>query len=454
MSWEAKELDGINLKDKRLDKRAKKILGSFSSQPSNSIPTACGGWSETCAAYNFLDNKKVTQEKVLEPHYQSTKKRMAQHKTVLCIEDTTELDYTSQPQLKGLGPLTYEDQNGLYLHPTIAVTPDRLCLGVLNTLMWSRDPATYGKKSKRREKALEEKESLRWIEGYRNVCKIAKGMRKTRCVYMSDREGDIYELYLEGYLQNYLADYLVRICRDRKTEDDKISKALIYAPKLGELTFDLPASHRTRAGQTVTQTLKSVRVMLRPPERAHSDLEATEVTVIMAQEENPPCGEEPVTWMFMTNLELETPEDIIEKVQWYLCRWQIEIYFRILKSGCQIEKLQLEHASRLQPALALYMIVAWRVLYLTMLGRECPDLPCDIVFDTKEWQAIYIVSEKQAPPEEVPPLNEIIAMLASFGGFLGRKGDGEPGPQSIWIGLQRARDFALAVEATKALQTT
>ena len=155
---------------------------------------------------------------------------------------------------------------------------------------------------------------------------------------------------------------------------------------------------------------------------------------------------------FLTNIEITSAEDIMEKIQWYLCRWQIEIYFRILKSGCQIEELQLEHIERLQPALAMYMIVAWRVLYLTMLGRECPELSCDLVFDTNEWQAIYLVSKKEAPPKEPPQLNEIMRMLASFGGFLGRKGDGEPAPKSIWIGLQRARDFVVALDAHRISQ--
>ncbi len=147
-------------------------------------------------------------------------------------------------------------------------------------------------------------------------------------------------------------------------------------------------------------------------------------------------------------------EQAVEKIQWYLCRWQIEIYFRILKSGCKIEKLQLEHIDRLRPAIALYMIVAWRVLYLTMLGRECPDLPCDLVFDREEWQAIYIVTHRETPPSKPPTLNTILRMMAGFGGFLGRKYDGEPGPQTVWIGLQRARDFVLALQAQNAIRTS
>ena len=152
----------------------------------------------------------------------------------------------------------------------------------------------------------------------------------------------------------------------------------------------------------------------------------------------------------LTNLPVTTGDQVLEKLQWYLCRWQIEIFFRILKSGCKVEKLQLECTERLRPALAMYMIVAWRVLYLTYLGRECPDLPCELVFDTKEWQAIHLVSTQTRAPEQVPSLNTILRMIAGMGGFLVRKSDGEPGPQTIWIGLQRTRDFVLALDAHDA----
>ena len=126
--------------------------------------------------------------------------------------------------------------------------------------------------------------------------------------------------------------------------------------------------------------------------------------------------------------------------------------FRILKSGCKVEELQLQHVDRLEPALALYMIVAWRILLLTMLGRQCPDWPCDIVFETEEWRAVYIVAKRAAPPQQPPTLDEVIRLMAGFGGFLDRKGDGFPGPQCIWIGLQRTRDFVLALQAQREME--
>ena len=451
MSWVDQEMAGVAMGDKRLDKRTKQLLDSLFGQPTNSLPVACRGWAETQAAYRFFDNNKVTAEKVLAPHQQATCERMAEHPVILCVQDTSELDYTSQTQMGGLGPLTYEAQQGLLLHPTVAITPERLTLGVLDNRIWARDKETYGKSEHRASKPIEEKESFRWIEGYQQICAISQKLPDTQCVYVADRESDIYELFAEAEQQKNPADFLIRASHDRIVLDDsRLSEELAHAAVLGEATFELPSTH-SRKCQPVTQHLKAVRVNLRPPKKkAH--LPSIAVTVVLAQEVRPPKGEKPITWILLTNLPVTTGDQVLEKLHWYLCRWQIEIFFRILKSGCKVEKLQLECTERLQPALAMYMIIAWRVLYLTYLGRECPDLPCDLVFDTKEWQAIHLVSTKTQAPEQVPSLNTILRMIASMGGFLARKGDGEPGPKTIWIGLQRTRDFVLALDAHHAAQ--
>jgi len=134
-------------------------------------------------------------------------------------------------------------------------------------------------------------------------------------------------------------------------------------------------------------------------------------------------------------------------LDWYLCRWQIEVFFRILKSGCKVEELQLEKIERLELAVMFYMLIAWRVHYFTMIGRDCPEMPCDLILDEEEWQAVYIVARQQPLPQKPPTINEMLRMIAGFGGFLNRKGDGMPGPQTIWIGLQRSKDFVLAITA-------
>jgi hypothetical protein len=215
----------------------------------------------------------------------------------------------------------------------------------------------------------------------------------------------------------------------------------------------MPATEK-RTARHIEQTLRVAEVTLKAPYRPGQRLPDVKVTALLAQEDHPPPGEEPISWLLLTSLAVDSAEQAIELLQWYLCRWSIEIFFKILKSGCNIEKLQLEKLERLEPALAFYMIIAWRVLYLTMLGRACPELPCNVVFADEEWRAVYIVAKRQPPPEVPPTLDEMVRLVAGFGGFLNRKSDGFPGPQTLWIGLQRTRDFVLAMEAQRAMHSS
>jgi hypothetical protein len=450
MSALAAELEGIDLGDRRLNRRARKVLTALGDKPTVSIPAACGGWEETRGAYRLFNHKKVTAQQLLAPHYRASQQRMGEHPRVLCIQDTTELDYSRKGDIEGLGPLNYEARQGLTLHPTIAVTPERLCLGAIDAWTWTREPGSLGA-DKKSCRLIEDKESLRWLEGYRRVCERQAELPATELIYLADREADIYEIYAESQAQSTAAHWLIRSQHDRKLLDGRtLRKALAEAPILDWIEFDLPKTEKRKA-QRITQSLRAVRVKLKAPYRPGGlKLPHVEVTALLAQELDPPAGAEPVEWLLLSSLPVTTAAEARELLRLYLCRWQVEIYFRILKSGCKIEKLQLEKLERLEPALAFYMIIAWRVLYLTMLGRQCPELPCDVVFAEEEWKAVYVVAKRQPPPEQPPSLDEMVRMVAGFGGFLNRKGDGFPGPQTIWIGLQRSRDFATAIAAHKA----
>jgi Transposase DNA-binding/Transposase Tn5 dimerisation domain len=448
--WAEEELSAVDLGDGRLNRRAGVLLHQLAQRPERSIPAACQGWAETQAAYRFFSNEKVTAEAVLLGHGEAVLERARQHPVVLCVQDTTELDFTSKPQTEGLGPLTYESALGLYLHPTVAFTPERLCLGVVDLWTWVRDVQTHGTKDRasRASRPIEEKESLRWLEGYRRVCGLQKEVgQSTRLVYVADRESDLFELFDEGEQQGIA--WLIRSNQPRKLADgQRLWAAAEEACELGQIEFDLPALAQ-RPARRVVQTLRSARLQLAAPYRCNRVFQPVEITALLAKEESPPEGVEPIQWLLLTHLPVETLEAGREKIQWYLCRWQIEVYFRVLKSGCKVEQLQLQTRDRLEAAVALYLIVAWRVLYLVMLGRNCPELPCDVVFATEEWEAIYLVTQKKKPPGRPPSLGEMVVLVARLGGFLARKGDGPPGPKSIWIGLQRARDFTLALEAQK-----
>jgi hypothetical protein len=234
------------------------------------------------------------------------------------------------------------------------------------------------------------------------------------------------------------------------TDGRKLRTVIDAAPVLTEITFERPASNGRRA-RTVHQHIKVVRVPLKAPLRPDRTLPDITITALLATEAQPPVGEEPLDWLLLTNLPVETPEEAIEKLSWYLCRWQIEVYFKVLKSGCRVEQLQLEKRERLDPALAFYMIIAWRVLFLTMLGRDCPEMPCDTVFADEEWKAVYLVTQRKPPPSEPPSLDTMVRMVAGLGGFLNRKSDGFPGPKTLWIGLQRVPDFVLALEVQRSI---
>ncbi|WPL14288.1 IS4 family transposase [Thiorhodovibrio litoralis] len=361
-------------------------------------------------------------------------------------------DYTTKKGIVGLGPLNFESRYGMYIHPTLAVTPERLALGLLDLHTFVREPGSLGQ-DKDSRRPLEEKESVRWVDGYARVNALAEELSDTRLTYVADREGDIYDLFVEAPIPENSADWLVRVQhRDRCLADGrKLNEALDAAPVLTEITFERPATKGAKARQ-VTQEIKVVRVTLKAPWRPDRTLPDVTVTALLATEVNPPAGEEPLNWLLLTNLAVQSAQEAIETLSWYLCRWQVEIFFRILKSGCRIEELQLETRERLEPALALYMIIAWRVLYLTMLGRECPELPCDAVFAEEEWKAVYLVTQKQAPPEQPPSLDTMVRMVASLGGFLNRKSDGFPGPKTLWIGLQRIPDFVMALEAYRSVR--
>lgn len=456
--WVETETTGVDLGDARLHQRMGRLLECFGDKPSVSIPAACGGWNETLAAYRFFDNAAVTAEKVLAPHRNATLTRIKEQPVVLLVQDTTELDYTGKPHTQGLGTLTYATQLGLLLHPTLAVTPQRVCLGAVEAQIWVRPAEAFGRKNSRKQRPIEEKESQRWIEGYRAACKIAEEAPNTLIVTVADREADIYELFAEAqHPQGKCAQWLVRCAHDRRLapegEEDpapKLWASVSQAPVLGRCVFELPA-REGRPGRTVTQTLQATRLTLRPPQRQGVRLPVVAITAVLAKEEHPPQEGDPIEWLLLTSMPVERFERAVEIVQWYLCRWQIEVYFRVLKSGCKVEELQLETTDRLKPCLALYMIVAWRVLFLTMLGRHCPELPADLVFEEAEWKTTYLVVKREPPPKKTPALNTVVAMVAQLGGYLNRANDGPPGPQTIWIGLQRVRDFILALQAHQAV---
>jgi hypothetical protein len=436
MSWAQQEFETLDLGDARRTLRLIKLVDDLSAQPTGSIPLACGGWPETKAAYRLLDNPALDWRAILEVHTERTGERMWEQPVVLCIQDTTELDFSSQPGIAGLGRLNYEARQGVYVHPTLAVTPAGVALGVIDAWLWARGPKDQP----------QVKESTRWVEGYEIVADLAEQLSDTRLVYVADREGDLRELMDAAERRGTPADWLVRAKHNRNTlAGDQLGDRLGQSEPVGEVEFLLPAAP-DRPARRVRQTLYRQVVTL----PARQGAPEVTVTAILAREENPPPGEKALEWRLLTNRAAATLEAIVELIDWYRRRWLIEIFFRILKSGCRVEALQLGTLERLERALVIYLIIAWRILHLVTWGRECPDLPCEVVFDPEEWQAAWIVAHRCPPPATPPKLSDRVRLIAGFGGFLGRKHDGHPGPKAIWEGMQKVRAFAIAFEARKA----
>ena len=432
MSWASEEFDTIDLGDRRLDRRAVRFVEALADAPTESIPNACGSWADTQAAYRLLDHDDIGWEQILAPHFEATATRMRARPVVLCIDDTTELDFRGKT-ITGLGPLSYEAQRGMYLHPTYAVTPDREPLGVINAWMWAREPKGANGK---RPPAISE--STRWVEGYERVAEQAATMPDTRLVYVGDREADMGELLALGTRLGWPADVLVRSCHDRALPEQagKLWAAVLATEPLGGVTFTLAARHGVKSRQ-VHQHLYTKRVQIRT---GRSNKSAVAMTCVIAREVDAPTGTKPVEWRLLTNRTVETLTELVELIDWYRARWEIEMLFNILKTGCRVEALQLGSMDKIETMLAFYLVIAWRIDHLMRLGRTCPELPADVCFERDEWEAAYILKGKPVP-EKVPPLNEVVRLVAASGGFLMRKGDGEPGAKTLWLGLRKVRAF-------------
>lgn len=433
MSWAAEEFETLDLGDRRLNRRAVLLAERLAAQPTASIPAACGGWAETQAAYRLLADDDIEWADILAPHLACTQQRMAAHPVVLCIQDTTELDFNGQA-IAGLGPLSFEAQRGLYLHPTYAVSREREPLGVLDAWMWAREPkgpdGTRGGIN----------ESVRWIEGYERIAEQAAALPATRLVYVADREADILALMGRAHALGCPADWLLRAQHNRALpEGDKLWARVAGGEVLGEIRFTLPSRQGHKA-RPVRQQVRAARVKLRAGAG-----KTLEVTCVIAREIEAPAGVTPIEWRLLTNREAATFEAASELIDWYRARWEIELFFHVFKNGCKVEALQLATMARLERALTLFMVVAWRIARLMRLGRAGPELEAELVFERDEWEAAFILN-KRRPPKTPPALNEVLRLVATLGGFLGRKGDGEPGVKTIWLGLQRVMDFAAGLK--------
>jgi Transposase DNA-binding/Transposase Tn5 dimerisation domain len=439
-TWAEDEFGDADLGDVRRNARLVQLATVLGAQPSASLPEATDDPATLKAAYRFFDNDYVRAEAMLESHIQSTTRRMQAVPLVLALQDTTYLDWTDHPHTSGLGPLAAPSHQGLLAHTTLALTAERVPLGLLAQQVWARDGAVR-RQQDHKQRPIEDKESQKWLISLDAVIGARTECPDTHFVSVGDREADVYDLFLVDRPAG--VDLLIRAAQDRKADhvEKYLWAAMATAPLAATVTIHIGA----RAGQLAREATLKIRwkqVRLRPPNSREKDkLPNITVWAVWAIETSPPPGVEAVEWLLLTTVPISSTDEALERLAWYAARWGIEVWHKVLKSGCRIEDKQLESADRLKRCLALYSVIAWRILYATMLARVAPDVPCTVLLDEEEWQGLYCRIHRVAvAPSKPPTLRQAVRWIAQLGGFLGRKRDGEPGVTVLWKGFQHLVD--------------
>ncbi len=443
--WAEEEFGAVSLGDQRLNRRLITLARDFYANPQAQIPEACQSRAKTKAAYRFFEHANTVMNDLLEPHHQSTIRRIAQHNVVLSVQDTTSLNYTTQPEMNGIGPIGSRADGaiGLIVHDTMAFSLDGTPLGLMDVQCWARDGKRFGKHHERKKKPIAQKESMKWLNSFQAAAEAQRQCPDTMIVSVGDREADIYELFQLAVETPHAPRLLVRAEQNRllTTGHDYLWSSVRQQPIAGIQQIRIPR----RSGQSARDAELEVRfaqVQLHPPQ-GQPHLKPLTMWAVLAEEIHAPEGVDAICWMLLTTCAVSDVVEAIEKLTWYSRRWGIEVYHRTLKSGCKIEERQLGSACRIEACLAVDMVVAWRVFHLVKLGRETPDVPCSVYFQEFEWKALWTHIHRQpVPPSQPPSLRDAMRMVATLGGFLGRKSDGEPGTKPIWLGLQHLDDLA------------
>lgn len=440
----ARELRTLDLGDERREHRTKVLTSALLLAPDASVPQACRSRSETKAAYRLFSNMSVCAKAIRSAHADATVERARGKQLLLALQDKTNLDYTCCPGTLGLGPLDSPLCRGLKVQSTMLTDGHGEPLGMLSQEVWARDADELGKKHTRRARPPQEKESWRWRTGFEEVERRVPPDQAV--IGIADRESDIYFVLAMPRRENM--NLLIRSAHNRSVDSEHayLRQAVEAAPVLGSCEMDLPRT-RKRKPRRATLEVRAARVTLKPPRHGKNgmDLGPVEVSAVWVRERGEvPKGEKRVEWLLLATWRVETLEQALECARLYSHRWKVERYHYVLKSGCGIEKLQMETADRLERALALYSIVAWRLLWLTYRARLAGNSPCGEALEEREWRVLLAMSH--TGPVGEPTLGEAVRLIAMLGGFQGRKGDGDPGVKAIWRGWRRLMDFVLAYD--------
>jgi hypothetical protein len=458
--WIDRELSGCRFKDGRLEKRFRKLLEQLSQGTGESIPMVCQDWANTKAAYRFFANERVSEIDILAGHFQATRDRFAATDgTVLVLQDTSEFSYQREkPELIGFtrkvktvrkqGTGVYGDAQvstvcGLLMHSSLAITTEGLPLGLAAIKFWTRKKFVGRhalNKPNPTRVPIEAKESIRWLENLRDSNTLFGDPE--RCVHIGDRESDIYELFCTA--AELGTHFVVRACVDRLAGDGQHT----IADEMHEI--EIKGLHRVKLRdkrgnmREAVLELKCKRIKVLPPVYKQRRYPPLMLTVIHAVEREAPEGSEAVDWTLMTDLPVRSRAEIIEKLDWYALRWKIEVFHKIMKSGCKAEESKLRTAERLVNLIATFCIMSWRIFWMTMLNRCADSMAPSFALIPLEIDLLdRMIKDKGEVASRRKTLSHYLTKIAKLGGYLARASDPPPGNTVMWRGLSRLTDIEL-----------
>jgi hypothetical protein len=438
--WTEEEFGRVQFFDERLKQRLFTLAADFFAQPGELIPQASNGSAaKTKASYRFFENANVDMQTLLRPHIESTIERLRAYPVVLAVQDTTTLSYTAHPP-EGAGPINTSQNSavGLLLHDTMAFTPEGTPLGLLNVQCWARDPEEVGKKYRCGQLPIEEKESIKWLVSYRAVSEAQELCPNTMLVSIGDREADLHEFFHEALKDPCGPKVLVRAerTRNRKVEQGDEKEELWQRMKAEKVagTVEVAVPRRgSRPARTAKLEVRFAQVVISHPIK--SRLPSLRVWSVYAHEVDHPAEvKEPIDWMLLTTVKTEHFKDACVRLSWYSRRWGIEVYHRTIKSGCRIEDRRLDDTDTLEACLAIDLVVAWRIHWLTMVAREKPDTPCDQILLPEEWRVLSAWATGKVPAK-APGAQQAMRWIGKMGGWLARGKQDNPGATCMWRGL-------------------
>lgn len=455
-SWESM-LPEWAFKDRRLRTRALILVEALTNAPGRSFANVFEKKKKDVkAAYEFCDNRSVSFPSLLAPAFIATGKVVREQidNVVLCIQDTTEVDLSSQHEMNGIGEIGNPKCRGIFVHCGLAVTTDGIPVGPLSALTWVRPPEEHGKAASRKERVFDAKESAKW---WKNIETAERAVNcPGRLVHVADRESDIFALLARCLISGSRA--LFRAAQDRKLLDGEHSRLWAEAeswPVKGKRLVDIPArparaGKPARAARIALLALRFGSVKIAQPD---SDKGFLELSAVLVLEEDPPDAEDVIEWLLLTTDVLQTAEDAWTRVDWYRRRWLIEEFHKCLKTTCRIEERQFKERTRFDNYLALVILVSLRLLFMRNVARAEPDAPARQVITDEEEQVLRAYHDEGARtllPAAMTARNAI-RLVAMLGGFLARKGDGEPGIQTLSKGFSKLRTLVCGCRLARRL---